>query len=267
MPKDAALSARFAVLHQTFVVLLVLSLALHVAGAVKHAVIDRDATLARMWRGVDPGPLPRSHGTALPALAAAAVWLAALGVGFARAPEATAGATVEGASTVAAASNWTVSDGALSITVTQMGQAVTGTFADWQAAIDFAPEARLDGTYGTVEVAVATGSLTLGSVSDQATGEAFLASGAFPTAVFEAAIRPAEGGDPDYLADGTLEIRGVSVPVRLPFTLDMDGEAATVAGTVSVDRRDFGMGESYPDEASVGFGVSIDVTLTAEPAA
>ena len=48
LPKDPDLSARLAVLHKVSVWVLLGSLALHVAGALKHAVIDKDSTLARM---------------------------------------------------------------------------------------------------------------------------------------------------------------------------------------------------------------------------
>ena len=266
LPQDAALSAALAELHKIFVLVLAGAVALHVAGALKHALVDRDATLARMLRGTDPGPLKPAATHVLPALVAAVVWAAALGVGVARAPEPAQAAVVDGASAVEAASNWTVREGTLSITVAQLGQPVTGSFADWQAAIDFSEAAGPDGTHGSVEVAVATGSLTLGSVSAQATGDEFLSSGPFPTATFRADILPSAEAGADYVADGALEIRGVAVPVRLPFTLEVDGDAATMAGTVPVDRRDFGMGESYPDEASVGFPVAIDVALTAERA-
>lgn len=263
LPKDPELSATLAALHKLFVQVLAVSLLLHVAGAIKHAVVDRDATLARMWRGDDPGPLASAGQHVAPAMVAGGVWLAALGVGIAQAPEPAQASAVEGATDVGAASNWTVRDGTLSITVTQMGQPVTGSFSEWQAAIDYDPEPRDDGTFGSVEVAVATGSLTLGSVTPQATGEEFLASGPFPTATFRADIRAGEG-EADHVAEGTLEIRGIAIPVRLPFVLDVDGGSATMQGTVPVDRRDFEMGQSYPDEASVGFGVDIAVALTAD---
>ena len=269
LPKDPDLSARLAVLHKVAVWVLGGSLALHVAGAVKHAVIDRDATLARMWRGTDPGPLPEEKGHALPVLAALGVWAAALGAGLilppagtaqvAAASEAAPAAPVEASGEIVP--NWTVEEGTLEIAVTQMGQKVSGSFANWTAAIDFDEEPRADGTHGRVEVAVDTGSLTLGSVTSQAVGDEFLAASDFPTATFAADILPGEDGG--YVADGTLELRGATVPVTLPFTLTLDGDSAVMEGVVPVDRRDFGIGDAYADETNVGFAVEIAVGLTA----
>ncbi|WP_308916816.1 cytochrome b/b6 domain-containing protein [Jannaschia sp. LMIT008] len=258
VPRDPDLSATLGTLHKTFNKVLVAALILHVAGAIKHAAVDRDATMARMWRGTDPGPLPeRSRGHALPAVVALGVWAATLGVGLALVPQ--GAQAVGGVAQVDAPANWTVEDGTLSITVTQLGSAVTGSFADWQASIDFDDAT---GT-GAVEVSVATGSLTLGSVSGQATGDEFLASGAFPTATFAADIAPAEDGT-GHVAEGTLTIRDVVVPVTLPFDLDVEGDTATMSGSTDVDRRDFEMGQAYPDESNVGFGVTISVELTAQ---
>ena len=137
---------------------------------------------------------------------------------------------------------------------------MTGSFADWQAAIDFDEAERADGTHGSVAVSVSTGSLTLGSVSSQATSADFLASEAFPIAEVEAVISAAEA---DYVAEGTISIRDVEVPLVLPFTLAMEGDRAEMVGQATLDRRDFGMGESYPDESSVGFSVVVDIVLSA----
>ncbi|MGB3554521.1 MAG: YceI family protein, partial [Jannaschia sp.] len=161
---------------------------------------------------------------------------------------------------VGGAANWIVEEGTLSITVTQLGADVTGSFADWQAAIDFDETPREDGTLGTVEVGIATGSLTLGSVTAQATDGDFLDVATHPQAMFRAIISAEQDA---YIARGTLDLRGAEVPVALPFTLSIDGDNATMIGTAELDRRDFAMGSSYPDETNVGFGVLVHVALTA----
>ncbi|MCK0166909.1 cytochrome b/b6 domain-containing protein [Jannaschia sp. S6380] len=258
VPKDPELAKILATLHTTFVKVLVGALVLHIAGTLKHVLIDRDLTFARIWRGADPGQVPARGGKALPVVTALAVWAGTLVVALALVPEGTVAAP--GQASVAGTSNWTVEGGTLSISVTQIGSAVTGSFADWQAAIDFDETPRDDGTLGTVEVSIATGSLTLGSVTTQAISGEFLASEAHPTARFDAVIRP-DGAD--YLAEGDLVIRDASVPLTLPFTLQIEGDRAVMAGQVDLDRRDFGIGAAYPDESNVGFGVTVDVALTA----
>ena len=52
--------------------------------------------------------------------------------------------------------------------------------------------------------------------------------------------------------------------MTLPFTLTIADDVATMSGSAELDRRSFGMGKSYGDEASVGFGVVARVTLTAK---
>ena len=262
VPKSPAVSEAFAAVHGLGRFVLLGAVALHVAGAVKHALIDRDATMGRMVRGSEPGALPPARGHLLPALAAAAVWVGTIGLGLASvaAPEVAAPARDPAPAT---ASGWIVEDGTLAISVTQMGAAVEGAFADWTASIDFDEAPRADGTNGTARVEVATGSLTLGSVSGQATGDEFLAAGAFPVAVFDAVIRPEGDG---YVAEGPLTIRDTSVDARLPFTLTLDGDLAQVQGTLTLDRREFGIGAAYPDEGNVGFAVPVTVSLTARRA-
>jgi cytochrome b561/polyisoprenoid-binding protein YceI len=267
VPVDVALSQTFSTLHRAALIVLGGSLALHVAGAIKHEVIDRDATLARMTRGAEPEGVPQGgHGGALPLLAAAAVWAAALGAGLLLRPaEPQVSAGVEAPAVADAAGpvpNWVVRDGTLSIAVLQMGQGVRGSFATWSAAIDYDPEA---GT-GEVAVTVDTGSLALGQVTAEATGAEFLAASQFPQARFEAEIEPTEGGEATHVARGTLALRGAELPVALPFTLEIEDGVARMSGTTPVDRRDFGMGESYGDESTVGFTVDIEVELTAERA-
>jgi len=67
----------FRSIHATAGWLLIVALALHVAGALKHALVDRDATLARMVRGTGPATAPA--GPPRTALGAAlALWLAAV---------------------------------------------------------------------------------------------------------------------------------------------------------------------------------------------
>ncbi len=65
------------------------------------------------------------------------------------------------------------------------------------------------------------------------------------------------------MARGDLTLRGVTVPLDLPFSLTVQGDRATMDGRAQLDRRSFGMGQSYGDESSVGFGVALSVSLTA----
>lgn len=261
VPKSEAVAQAATLIHAISSKVLIGSILLHVVGALKHAAIDRDGTLARMITGRSAGRIA-THPKA-PALAALAIYVlgaaAAVGLALTEAKSAS-----EQAAPVAAATggNWQVATGTLGFTVKQMGAAVTGNLPDWQAEIAF-DETPTDGKHGHVKVMIDTTTLTLGSVTAQAKGPEFFDTATHKTAVFEADILPAPQG---YEAKGTLTLRGQAQPVSLPFTLTIDGDTATMKGEATLDRRTFGMGASYGDEASVGFPVVVAVDLTAKRA-
>lgn len=257
VPQSPAVADAAAAMHWVFSKLLIASVLLHVAGALKHHLIDKDATLRRMLSGTTaPGTRPRGHAAA-PVLAAFAIYAGGAGLALSMVPQDAPDSPAPALAEVA--SGWVVSEGSLGFTVRQMGAGVEGSFADWTAAITF-DEAATDGRHGNVAVTIATDSLTLGSVTPQAKSADFFDTTAHPTATFTADILPAHTG---FVAAGTLLLRGAEVPVSLPFTLQIDGNTATMQGSTTLDRRDFGMGPTYTDEATVGFAVDVTISLTA----
>ncbi|WP_208352802.1 cytochrome b/b6 domain-containing protein [Pseudaestuariivita rosea] len=261
VPKDDNVAHIFASLHIIFERVLVLAFVLHVAGALKHHFFDRDSTLRRML----PGQAQRSatgpeHGVALPLIAALAVYITALGTGtalglFALPEDQATVAELEQAET-----GWQVDQGTLGLTITQFGSQVQGSFADWTAAINFEESDDL-GPVGDVEVTIAIGSLTLGSVTGQALGADFFNAAEFPTAVFDADL--ILGDDEVYTARGTLTLKGQTVPVELPFTMTIDGDTAQMTGRTTLNRMNFNIGESMVDESSLAFDVLVNIELTA----
>ena len=262
VPKDEGVAETSATLHYILQWVLIGAVTLHILGALKHHVIDRDATLRRMLPGrTTATPTDRQPGHALPFVTALAVWAIAIGGGAAAgffSHEHETGA--ETAALEAVESDWQVQEGTLDITVSQMGSDVSGTFADWTAEIAYSEDPDADGKHGNVTVTVSIPSLTLGSVTDQAMGPDYFAAETHPTATFTADIL-AEGDG--HVADGTLTIKDQSVPVTLPFTLAIDGDTATAQGALSVDRRDFNIGLGTKDEGTLGFTVDISFDLTA----
>lgn len=53
----------------------------------------------------------------------------------------------------------------------------------------------------------------------------------------------------------------------MPFDLTIDGDTATVNGTVTLDRRNYHVGDSMTDEGSLGYSVDVAINLTATRAA
>ncbi|ATG49349.1 cytochrome B [Celeribacter ethanolicus] len=265
VPKSEDVAHMAGAVHGLSALVIYLTVALHVAGALKHAVIEKDGVLSRMSRGTDAGVEGEAHASALPPVLAAVLWIAVVAFPFVmpapERPDGTAApmeqAQVEQAELASDLPSWTVDQGSLTISVKQMGAPVEGSFANWSAAIAY-DEAT--GT-GEVTVTIDTTSLTLGSVTQQAMGPEFFNTETYATATFEGEISRIEGAS--HQAVGTLTLVGQEVPVTLAFDLTIDGDTATMSGTSTLDRRDFGMGAGYADEGTVGFAVEVATTLTA----
>ena len=262
VPNDPGLAETAATVHFLAQWVLVGALVLHVAGALKHAAVDRDATLSRMARGTPAGQPQHAHGLAGPAALALGAWLAVLG-GTAAAGYFTEPENGESPTLAEAPSDWTVEEGTLAIHVRQMGKEITGSFSEWTAAITF-EEPDAPGKAGEVEVTISIPSLTLGSVTSQALGPDFFAAESHPTATFTADLVKLEDG---YEAQGTLALKGAEAPVTLPFSLELDGDTARMEGRTTLDRRNYAIGEGMSDPDQLGYEVQAIIDLTATRAA
>ena len=263
VPKSKPVSEIAATLHFLLQWVMTAAIVAHVAGALKHHVLDRDATLRRMLPGrTSAQPTARQPGHVLPLFAALGVWAATIGgasaIGMFEAPEKAAPSLAQ------VESDWTVEDGSLQITVVQMGSEITGSFTEWTADIAYSETSDAEGQHGTVEVTVAISSLSLGSVTSQAMGADFFNVEAYPTARFAADLM---AGDEGKIAQGTLTIRDQSMPVEMPFELSIDGDTAIARGGLTVDRRKFNIGQGVADEGSLAYTVDIGFELTATRAA
>tara|TARA_R110002110_G_scaffold247375_2_gene463688 strand:+ start:618 stop:1820 length:1203 start_codon:yes stop_codon:yes gene_type:complete len=258
VPKSTRIEHLFESLHWISGRVLILSLFLHVAGALKHHIIDRDATLKRMLPGhANVPPLPESARHPAPLLAALALWSVAIGLATlssAGPDQPTAVPTL-----TAVSSDWTVTQGSIEIGVTQFGSEVAGTFADWTAAITFDENAP-GRNVGHVTTTISIPSLTLGSVTQQAMGADFFDADNHAIATYEADINRGNDG---FVADGTLSLKGKVVPVSLPFHLSIDENTASLQTNFALDRRAFGIGANLKDESSLAFDVQVRIALTA----
>ena len=265
VPKSDAVASFFGIAHKVTGIALILALILHIGGAVKHAVVDKDRTLARMVPGsyhvTGTAPSPKGYDGA--SIAAAALVLV-LGAGVITGAWAF---TRGGEKTVAVTETAPVSSGAwvidreasaLAIEVVQVGSPVRGTFADWTADVAFDPERP---EAATIRATVTVPTLTLGSVSERAISDEFLRSEANPTATFASddVVATPDG----FEARGTLTLAGVEKPLTLPFTFREEGGRAFVTAEATVQRLDFDVGTGFPDDSSVGRAVKVMVTIEA----
>lgn len=167
----------------------------------------------------------------------------------------------------AQAASWTVdpSKSKLAFSGTQTGSRFDGSFSRYTATIDFDPD-RLETSRIAVTVDLASAA-TGDAQRDTALPEKdWFDVGEFPQARFESnTIR--KTGDGSYEAAGTLTIRGISQPVVLPFTLQIDGANARAKGRVSLLRNAFGIGQgAWNNDQWVAFEVGVDIDIVAAKA-
>jgi polyisoprenoid-binding protein YceI len=159
--------------------------------------------------------------------------------------------------------DWTVaSGGRLGFTARWNGEAVDGRFDRWRAAIRFSPD-TLAKSQIRVTVDLASADTGDGQRDDSLKSSDFFDAGAHPSAVFVARDIRHTGGD-RYEARGTLDLRGVSKPATIRFTLNIDGDRARVAGTARIDRTAFGVGQGeWAATDAIAAGVDIAFSFTA----
>ena len=267
---------------------------LHVAGALKHQLFDRNLrVLARMAPGAQAGRLfdPRLVAIGLGALAVLAGGLSVMPKLPAAAPlaatddgdhdhdpgAAVAVATAAAAPVAAAApaapapapaptepSQWSVGRGSsIGFATAWGGQAIEGRFKDWDAEILFGPEALAK---SKVRVSIVIGSATTGDPQrDQSlTGPDWFDAGPNPRAIFTA-DRFEKTGEDRYVAHGRLTLRGKTRPLDLPFKLKIDGDKARMSGVTTLDRTAFGVGQGEwqaTDQIPANVKVSVQLTAT-----
>jgi cytochrome b561 len=257
--------------HSKLAWVIIALLVLHVAGALKHQFVDKDHLLARMAPGLfgrTSGPPQRTRGGLITLAAAVLFFGVVAGAGLIGGanPSSTATPGSDTAKTSPAPA-WTVDPAQSSIVFkgVYMGRPFQGKFTSWTAAIQFDPDKPED---ARIHVAVKTASA--------ATGEPYfdesLKQGDWfdiaksPDAVFEVNEGVFKDGPTQYEATGVLTLKGVRYPLRLPFTLEIDGKTARMHGEASLQRLALGIGKGTPAEKPAGKAewVGDDVALVVD---
>jgi polyisoprenoid-binding protein YceI len=161
----------------------------------------------------------------------------------------------------AQAPSWTVdkAKSTVGFSGTYSGSTFKGEFGEWTAVIAFDP-ANLGAS--SAKVTFQTKSASTGdSTKDAALAEEeWLNPAKFPTATFTSTQITSAGGT-NYVAQGTLTLKGKTLPASLPFTLTISGANATMKGTATVDRLAYDIGTQSD---GTGTFVSKDIGITVE---
>lgn len=240
-------------------------LALHVAGAIKHELSAEEGVLKRMI----PGLFGQTRPPALPGNGAVAAFGSAIGIlvlvtATPMLVNAMSGnnTPIEGQSGIAA--NWQVDDDQSEIRFGGVhdGTNYTGTFGNWDAAINFEPATPQT---AQVSVTVATTSARASDkvYTDSLPATEWLNTGAFPTAQVDI-INIQRAENRGYTSTARLTLKGITVEVPFQFSLDIDGNTASMTGQATLMRTSLDLGqESDPSADWVGEDVTVDVKVVA----
>ena len=161
--------------------------------------------------------------------------------------------------------NWRVvkEDSHVKFTATQQGSEFTGEFKDYDVLINFKEQDIEDANViATIDMA----SVSAGDKDRDGAlpGKEWFNVKSFPKAVFQSDdfVRT---GDNSYEARGTLSMKDKSLPLTLPFTLDITGAKAEMEGSLTLDRTlwEVGTGAWSTDEW-VSTKVTVDIKISAE---
>jgi cytochrome b561/polyisoprenoid-binding protein YceI len=234
-----SLAALFKGVHEVTAYALVALVALHVAAALRHAFILKDGIMSRM--------LPRQAATPTK------ITLAALTIlGF--------GALSLGGAHEARAGEWSIDPkkSEVSFEASGSGYATKGVFKAYKAEIEFDPDTP-EQTSIRVSLDMKSATTDTADVDQTLQSRDFFNPGRFPSAVFEAK-GATPNGDGRYILNGQLTLKGVTKPLSLPFSIDIESGVAAVKGETTINRLDFGVGP----ETVAGMVVDKDVKLTVD---
>jgi polyisoprenoid-binding protein YceI len=138
---------------------------------------------------------------------------------------------------------------------------VSGTFKEFDTRVRFDAN-RLADSLVDVTVVMASADMIDADANKAIQGPDWFDSARFTRAVFHASdIRRVE--ENRYVARGTLTVKGVEQPIEIPFTWKEAGDAAALAGELTVKRADFhiGLGEWAPPDV-VGPDVTVKFSVS-----
>ena len=272
--KDKAISKIMKEAHEIFAFGLLAALALHVAGALKHFALDKDTTMARMM-------FSKSPVSALILFALTILFFGGVGYLLTEKEEnekkEASGQMPQSAEKQASQIDfsaigkhgWAIvpEKSALEFETAMNGVSFTGRFQKFEGNIIFDPD-NLESSKAFVRIDMSSAATQNDERDEQIVSADWFDVENHPQAQFETiVIEKAQGNR--YIAVGNLSIRGVSLPVSLPFTLDIEtGEngvkTAHMKGALGLNRLDFGIGqEEWASAKNVDTSVRVHISLTA----
>lgn len=270
--KNEALGDLFYEVHEILAYTLLFVLALHAAGALKHHVIDKDETLKRMTfaqAGIGLTVLIVVILGASYFLSAGVILREFMNPESEEAEQAESAQQISPSTVVPDTANlpkdgWAIIPGIskLQFTGVLYNAPFTGDFGDFGGTIVFNPD---DLSNAKADITIHMDKISTGDADrDQnIVGAEWFDAGKFPTARYVTTkFEKADGNK--YVAIGDLTIRDKTMPLVIPFTLDIENKTAHMQGEVTLNRTNFGVGEGqWADESTVKHDVKVNIDLKA----
>ncbi len=240
-------------------------LALHVAGALKHEFSAEEGVLKRMIPGLfGKADKPQAPGRGAVTAFGSALAVLIIVAGASPVLGALSGSGQAVRTDAAFEPNWTVDYSASSITFfgTHDGNAFSGTFGNWDAAIQFDP---LNLSAAEARVTVATGSAQASQklYTDSLKSAEWFNISAFPNATVDI-IDIAETSAGQYTSTARLTLKETTVDTAFPFDLQIDGANARMTGQAVFQRTPLDLGQaSDPNADWVSEDVTVNVVVVA----
>lgn len=135
-----------------------------------------------------------------------------------------------------------------------------GVFTRYAARLFFDPD-DLGNSRFDVRIDVSSADTGSGELNEGMLLPDWFDSGRYPQATFVTS-QIQHSRDNRYVAVGSLEIKGISRQVRLPFSWTAEGDSATIEGEATLNRGDFRIGEGeWASGAIVGLPVKVSTHL------
>jgi polyisoprenoid-binding protein YceI len=159
------------------------------------------------------------------------------------------------------AEQWCMQEGSeLLFEATWESQTVPGRFRSFDVQVDTDDESIV-GSRLTVAVQLEGADMDDPDINEAIVGAEWFAVDEHPAATFTSdAIE--EGADGNYRAPGHLELKGVRLPVTVPFRWSESGDRAEMSGDVVIDRTRFNVGSGeWASGDTIGTDVRVSFTV------
>lgn len=219
--------------HETLAWTLVGLVLLHAAAALRHAFILKDDVMQRM--------LPRRARRVATGILLAGL-LVPLGANEGHAGE------------------WTIlpEKSEIGFSGTAAGTTIKGVFEDFTGSVTFDPAAP-EQTEATIIIQLDSVKTGNSDVDGTLPGSDWFNTSEYPQATFTADGAEKAPGENAYLLNGTLELKGNSGDVAVPFTVSISQDTASAQGEVTINRLEYGVG---PEGPISGITVTEEVTVS-----